>query len=96
MRKNSEYVKNVRWEFAKTYAKSIPHEYTIRDWRLDLENEFTEVVKFIRANGYPEKFFHKTHIYYYLDDFKYWTMGDPIDETVVLNKAKYENIGGPK
>ena len=90
-----DYIKKVKWQFAKTYEKTFPHEYTIREWRLDLEDEFVDVVNFIRANGYPEKFFHKTHIYYYLDGDKYWTMGDPIETTVVLNRAKYKNIGEP-
>lgn len=89
------YIKQVRWQFANSYAKTFPHEYTIREWKLDLEDEFIDIVNFIRANGYPEKFFNKIHIYYYLDGHKYWTMGDPIETTRVLNRAMYTNIGDP-
>ena len=26
--------------------------------------------------------------YLYIDDYKYWTMGAPVEETIVMNRAK--------
>lgn len=89
-----EYISKVYWKEAKTYAKTAPHEYTIRDWRKDLEDTFVEFALYIREVGVQEKFYSRTHTYFYHGDYKYWTMGDPIDVTVVLNRcvhADYPN-----
>jgi hypothetical protein len=85
--KFDDYIQKVRWQEAKTYRKTAPHEYTIRWWRKDLEQEFIDVVLFIREHGVKEKFFSKTFIYFYHGDYKYWTMGDPLETTWVLNRA---------
>jgi hypothetical protein len=26
--------------------------------------------------------------YLYIDDYKYWTMGAPVEETIIMNRAK--------
>ena len=65
-----------------------PHEYAVREWELDRQQEFEEVALFIRERGKPEPYFSKIHIYYYADGWKYWTMGAPIPETTVINRAK--------
>ena len=82
-----KYIASVHWKFAKTYAKTWPHEYTIRNWEPDKDSEFAFFVMFIRKYGYPERFFRKIHIYYELDGFKYWTMGAPLEITIVINRA---------
>lgn len=28
------------------------------------------------------------HPYLYIDDYKYWTMGAPVEETIIINRAK--------
>lgn len=86
--KIENYIRSVKWQNAKSYEKTAPHEYTIRWWRKDLEQDFIDFVLFIRANGVKERFYSKTFIYYYLGDYKYWTMGDPLETTWVLNRAK--------
>lgn len=82
------YIGKVYWKTAKTYAKSWPHEYTIRWWRPELDEEFVFVVLYIREHGIEERFYSRKHIYLYLDGLKYWTMGDPLERTWVLNRAK--------
>lgn len=57
------YIQMVHWKYAKTYANTFPHEYTVREWRKDLEEEFEWVVAYIRRVGKPEPFFTKIHIY---------------------------------
>jgi len=87
------YIENVRWQFAKTYANTWPHEYTVRDWRPDIGGEFTWAAQYIRDQGMPEPFFKKIHIYLSFDGWKYWTMGNPIDETTVINRAAVKIAG---
>ena len=46
-------IKETEWVFAKTYAKTAPHEY-IR--RKDAKILFWELLNRIREHGKPEKF----------------------------------------
>ena len=85
-----EYIATVRWQWAKTYAKSWPHEYTVRKWRPELDQEFVAFARYVREHGRPEPFLDRTHIYLYLEGHKYWTMGAPVDETTVINRARLD------
>ena len=90
IQKINEYIQKVKWVEAKTYAKTHPHEYTIRYWRKDLDEEFVEFALFIREHGNEEAFYKAKFIYYYHEDgYKYWTMGDPMETTWVLNRVEY-------
>ncbi len=83
-------LKEAQYTFAKTMPKN-PHFYTLRTtWN---DQDFIDVVKYIRKYGEKQRYYKKIYIYYYLDGYKYWTMGDPINETILINKAKVnENI----
>ncbi|MEY2467341.1 MAG: hypothetical protein QOF21_39 [Actinomycetota bacterium] len=89
------YIAKVRWQFAKTMPQ-WPHEYTIRDWRDDLEDEFVAFAELIRRHGVVKPWprdarkprYH--HTYLQLGDWEYWTVGAPIPETVVINRAIVE------
>jgi len=75
-----------------TYVKTksmprFPHEYTLRETWIN-QKDFDDVVIFIRQNGNKEYFFKKTYIYYYLEDYKYWTMGNLIEKTILINRVK--------
>ena len=77
-------LKNAKFVFAKSMPK-LPHHYTLREtWD---SNTFDYVVQKIRELGVPERFFKKTYIYYYANGYKYWTMGNPIDQTKLINRA---------
>ena len=82
------FVAESDWIFAKTYAKTWPHEYIVRE-KID-ENLFLELVKHIRTQGYVGKFYNNEYIYF--DDRKmvYWTMDAPIDETTIINRCDKE------
>ena len=82
--KIEKFIDSADWVFAKTYAKTAPHEYVVRKKNRHLEDEFVYFVKFIRKHGYEEKFWSKTHTYYNVGEYKYWTMGNPIDETTII------------
>jgi len=84
-----DFVNSFTWTYAKTYAQICPHEYIVKD-KIDKEfwESFTEVVKYIREKGFITKYRGRSGEYYILDDHYYWTMGEPVEETTILNRAK--------
>lgn len=82
------FVKEEKWTFAKTMPK-WPHEYIVRG-RVD-EALFERLVLHIRENGCEGPFYDRTFIYYEEDGLLYWTMGAPLEETIIVNRCKKEN-----
>ena len=81
------YIAEVRWQFAKTYAATFPHEYTIPNWREDLTDDYLWVVKeFIINHGVKGKFFRSTYHYFYFDNWKYWMVPSPKGQPGALNR----------
>jgi hypothetical protein len=76
------------WIFAKTYAKTWPHEYLVRE-KVD-EVLFVKMVEHIRANGYVGKFYKMDITYFDEDGMVYWTMGDPIETENIINRCTKE------
>ena len=79
-----------QWVFAKTMPQ-WPHECTVRKFE-DPQNEqaqFEKAVDFIRAHGEPRVFepTGRSSVYFDIDGRQYWTMGAPIEETVIINRA---------
>lgn len=81
-----------RWREAVTYRHTAPHEYVVRKWeRGDRgQAEFDQFVVFIRRFGRAEFYHRLRHLYWSVDDHKYWTMGWPVDETIVINRARLD------
>jgi len=83
-------VKMMLWKTKFTFAKSmptIPHEWSAKkDWYS--KDSFVKTVIYIRENGVKEKFFKKEYIYLYLNGYKYWTMGNSLDITRIINRIK--------
>lgn len=82
------FIESVRWTYAKTMPK-WPHEYIIRD-RVD-EKLFVQMVQHICNYGYEGKFYSKFITYYGHDGMTYWTMGAPIEETIIINRCRKED-----
>jgi hypothetical protein len=72
-----EHIAEMQWRFAKTYAKTSPHEYLL------LVGNGHDVVKElqrrIKEQGYQAEFLAQGHIhtkqfysYYDFDGYKYW------------------------
>lgn len=73
------------WKFAKTMADT-PHWYTLRErWKND--PLFDEVVMFIRKYGYVEFYKGRRYVMMNFGEFKYWTMGSPLDNTILINRT---------
>jgi len=79
------------WKFARTMPTN-PHWYTVRGQTP--EDQFEAVVTYIRANGSKKTFGKTVYIYLDLDGFSYWTMGAPLDKTIIINRAKADPYSG--
>ena len=82
------FVNAQTWTFAKTMPE-WPHEYIVRD-RVD-EKLFVRLVEHIRAHGYEGRFYQRAIIYYEEAGLVYWTMGAPLDETIIINRCRKED-----
>jgi hypothetical protein len=86
------YIAEVRWQFAKTMPQ-WPHEYTVREWRPELEQQFVDLALLTRDQGIVKPWpadsttprYH--HSYLEIDGWDYWIMDGPIAETGVINRA---------
>ena len=75
--------------YAKTMPK-FPHWYTLRkDWQDNTLFDFC--VEEIRRCGYPQTFGGREYIYFNMNGFMYWTMGAPVEKTILINKAAIYN-----
>lgn len=75
------------WKRA-TSAKyeKLPHAYTLRrTW--DNDEDFLWCVEYIRRVGYQERFIGRVWTYLDVREFQYWTMGAPVPETTLINRA---------
>lgn len=78
------FVVENHWVFAKTYAKTLPHEYVVRK---NVKSHFNEFVSDIRNKGFKAYFLEKEYIYLKFEYYFYWTMGNPVNETIIINRA---------
>jgi hypothetical protein len=83
-----EFIDSMQWTFAKTMPE-WPHEYIVRSRAFD--ERFEQLVCHIRERGYEGKFYQKTITYYDDRGMVYWTMGAPLDETIIINRCKKED-----
>ncbi len=83
-----EFINSVKWTYAKTMPE-WPHEYIVRS-KVD-DKLFVESVNHIRAFGYVGSFYKMSITYFDHDGMVYWTMGAPIEETIIINRCKKEN-----
>jgi len=83
-----DFVESVHWTYAKTMPE-WPHEYIVRK-RVD-EELFVSLVIHIRNYGYEGKFYSKPITYYEHEGMTYWTMGAPIEETIIINRCRKED-----
>ncbi len=84
------FVAHSRWQFAKTYVESYPHEYTLERWGNG--DSLWRAVLCIEQHGVVERFFNASRKYFYLDERKYWHMGDvssekPEDRPGLINRT---------
>lgn len=84
LRNTASLLERQDWIFAKTMPTN-PHWYTLRRKWHDHQG-FNQVVSFIREYGYDEMYQGKQYRVCAINGFKYWTMGAPISETILINR----------
>jgi hypothetical protein len=83
-----EMLEGAHFRFAKSMPH-LPHWYTLREtWKN--ETDFVDAVKKIRECGEMRAFGKRNFIYYDIGEFTYWTMGDSLDNTILINRAKLQ------
>ena len=82
-----EMIARCQWKFARTMPFA-PHEYIVRGKCPLTDEEFVYFIDMQRHFGVKERWGKYNNPYLYIDDYKYWTMGDPYDVTTVINRAK--------
>ena len=82
------FINSSKWTYAKTMPE-WPHYYIVRP--SGNEAMFVKTVEHIRAHGYEGRFYHQKNMYFDDDEYTYWTMGNPIAETTVINRCLKEN-----
>ncbi|HPW22238.1 MAG TPA: hypothetical protein PLE61_15665 [Vicinamibacterales bacterium] len=89
----ADFVGNSRWRFAKTYVESYPHEYTLERW--GDSDAFRTAIDCIERWGVVEPFWTSRRKYLYVDDRKYWHMGNVSsanaeDQPTLINRTWLE------
>jgi hypothetical protein len=79
-----DFVEKAPWRFAKTMPDE-PHEYTVRGEAPDVE--FEVFVHLIRGHGYSADYKGRTYTYLNVGEWRYWTMGEQVEKTTVINRA---------
>ena len=95
------------YRFARTMPE-CPHWYTLwKSWTADgtedawtdeLDRLWGRVVGYIRMHGVPELYVapqgHRWwETYLYANEWKYWTMGRPVENTILINRTNQEVDG---
>ena len=89
-----DFIRRRKWQEAVTYRETAPHEYTVRKWLPDEGGsaDFDRFVSLIRRFGYADFYYQIRHLYWAVDEFKYWTMGWPVSETTVINRSRVDAV----
>lgn len=83
-------ISKCQWTFAKTMP-TCPHEYIVRNKCALSDEEFVFFVQSQREFGVPQQWWKYNFPYLHIDGYKYWTMGDTIENTIIINRAKEDN-----
>jgi len=79
-----------QWIYAKTMPQ-WPHHYTLKKTWAD-QAKFEAAVQFIRDFGYREKFGRSWYTRLDINGDKFWSMGAPIADTILVNRASIERV----
>ncbi len=86
------FVEKWNWREEKTYRETALHDYIVRDWEVDAKGneDFNLFIIMIRRFGNADFFYKVRHIYWTINEYKYWTMGWPVNETTIINRARVD------
>lgn len=73
-------------EFETAKSESMPHQYcSWRKWKGNVK--LKDIVTLIRIYGKAEMFHGKPYQMLYIGDFKYWTLGFPLEAIANINRT---------
>lgn len=82
----AETLLSCKWTFAKTMPNN-PHEWTLRKTWPAEGVSFEDAVVFIRKRGRDLWFGRRKYTVLDLNGKRYWTMGAPLGDTILINRA---------
>ena len=82
---NDSFINSNTWIYAKSMAW-CPHEYMLKA-KCNNAETFEKLVIHIRKYGYQQFFYKKEMTYLKIGNMKYWTMGNPLEKTILINRA---------
>ena len=86
------FINQFQWTFAKTYAQKGPHEYVVLEKvGLKYKDEFIKIAQFIRDKGFKALYYRREGYYYRVDENYYWTMDERVEDTDLINRAKWDD-----
>ncbi len=82
----STFAESQKWKFAKTYAKTAPHEYLVKKW-LSENNRllFERLVQTIKKDAVVGYFHGHENHYLILGDHYYWFMEDYYPDNLAVD-----------
>lgn len=83
-----DFIQAEAWTFAKTMPE-WPHEYLVKG-HVD-PDLFEAMVRHIREHGFAGRFYEKVITYFAEDGMLYWTMGAPLEKTIIINRCREED-----
>jgi hypothetical protein len=86
-----QFITSSEWIFAKTYAKTTPHEYTLFEKSYD-KQIYNRFVAHMKLNLVTEPFFRSFFDYFYWGNYKYWTMEQSGEQPILINRALKTNV----
>lgn len=102
-----EFIRRHNWKSSTTMANFCPHQYIVDFpcWKMKEDGkcsgfcdsckkrrkEFEKWVLFIRKYGERQKMLKTVYTVLCVDDKQYWSMGDPMNTTWILNRALIED-----
>ncbi len=87
-----EFITEQKWIFAKTYAKTYPHEYIVQE-RVD-NQLYLELANYIDSFGYEDYFYQTKQIYFDYKGYTYWHMENIINRCVEEDTYHRRKIDG--
>lgn len=89
-------IAHANWIFAKTYARTAPHEYCLREDmnRGDVPKaEMLLLANSIWEYGYEQRYKSYMQTYLDIDGDKYWSMDPTPEKTDLINRAPLTEEG---
>jgi len=88
-----DFIASSGWRLATTML-DIPHQYTVRDLATPDASKTTAAgharfewfVALIRRDGTRKRWGRYQNTYLVVDEWEYWTMGYPVEETTIVNR----------